>query len=87
MSTGISAVQGQVRGLRRGGALNGVADDVVVARQPIVGMPQDDGERILGESWVSGSLTRRTGRRRTCATACTRPKEKVTGTSTNPGQP
>jgi AraC family transcriptional regulator, transcriptional activator of the genes for pyochelin and ferripyochelin receptors len=49
MSTGILAVQGRVRGLPQGGALNGAAADVVVARQPIVGMPQDDVERILGE--------------------------------------
>ena len=55
MSTGILVVQGRVRGWRQGGALNGAAGDVVVARQPIVGMPQDDVERILGELLGAGS--------------------------------
>ena len=55
MSTGISAVQGRVHGLRQGGAVKGAAEDVVVARQPIVGMPQDDVERILGEMLGAGS--------------------------------
>ena len=55
MSVGILAVQDRVRGLRRGVASSRFADDAVVSRQPIVGMPQDDVERILGEVLGAGS--------------------------------
>ena len=42
------AAPDRLRRFRRGLPLNG-ADDVLVARQPIVGMLQDDAERVVGE--------------------------------------
>src|SRR6185312_8651229 len=56
MGAEILAVQDRVRGLQQGAASKGAADDVVVARQPIVGMRQDDAERVLGEMLGAGSL-------------------------------
>lgn len=55
MSTGNLGVQDRVRGLRQHAVSSGAADDVVVARQPIVGMLQDDVERVLGEMLGAGS--------------------------------
>jgi AraC-like DNA-binding protein len=43
--------------LQQGLASHGGGDDVVLARQPIVGMPQDDAERILAEMLGADTLT------------------------------
>jgi AraC-like DNA-binding protein len=57
MGAGAVIVQERMRRERRHAPFNGGADDILVAPQPIVGMLQDDVERVLGEMLGAGSAT------------------------------
>jgi len=63
---------------RRGDAQ--LADDVLIAPEPIVGMLQVDAERVLSELLGSGAAPGSYG------TICVNPRAKATGISSSPAR-